>query len=250
MGAQANTLRLVEVTAETNRTVLVVDDEEIVRDVVVRYLERDGFNTLEAGDGNVARDLIEEHGDGISLVVLDLMLPGIGGLELCSWIRSRSDLPVIMLTARSDETDRIVGLELGADDYLGKPFSPRELSARARSVLRRAGAPALAAVESQPAEPIEFGDLVINPVSREVMRDGQPLKLTAREFDLLAFLAANPGEVFSREQLMARVWGYAAAFDTGTVSVHIRRLREKVESDPSAPRHIQTVWGMGYRFDR
>jgi DNA-binding response OmpR family regulator len=236
--------------AEQLQTVLVVDDEAIVRDVVVRYLERDGFRTLQAGDGLQARELIERHEDSLALVVLDLMLPGVSGLELCSWIRSRGDLPVIMLTARSEETDRIVGLELGADDYLGKPFSPRELSARVRSVLRRSGSATRAGAGATAAEPIEFGEFTLNPTARELRRGETPVRLTAREFDLLEFLAGHPGEVFSRDQLMARVWGYDAAFDTGTVSVHIRRLREKIEHDPSKPRHITTVWGTGYRFDR
>ncbi len=233
------------------QTVLVVDDEEIVRDVVVRYLERDGFGTLQAADGAAARELIETHGDDLSLVVLDLMLPYISGLELCAWIRQRGNLPVIMLTARSEETDRIVGLELGADDYLGKPFSPRELAARVRSVLRRSGATGAEDASSPSArEPLKFADVEINPVSREAQRGGRQLKLTTREFDLLEFLVRHPGEVFSRDQLMARVWGYQAAFDTGTVSVHVRRLREKIEPDPSKPRYLQTVWGHGYRFDQ
>jgi DNA-binding response OmpR family regulator len=221
-------------------TVLVVDDEPIVRDVVVRYLERDGYRTLEAADGNRARELVEEHSP--NLVVLDLMLPGTDGLALCRWIRSKSRLPVIMLTARGEEADRIVGLELGADDYVTKPFSPRELVARVRSVLRRA------AIDGSPKVPLAFGELQLDPDAREVWKAGRPLQLTTKEFDLLYFLAANPRHVFSRDQLMARVWGYSAALDTGTVTVHIRRLREKVEDDPSRPRHLQTVWGVGYRF--
>ena len=221
-------------------TVLVVDDEPIVRDVVVRYLERDGYRTLEAADGNRARELVEEHSP--NLVVLDLMLPGTDGLALCRWIRSKSRLPVIMLTARGEEADRIVGLELGADDYVTKPFSPRELVARVRSVLRRA------AIDGSPRVPLAFSDLQLDPDAREVWKAGRPLQLTTKEFDLLYFLAANPRHVFSRDQLMARVWGYSAALDTGTVTVHIRRLREKVEDDPSRPRHLQTVWGVGYRF--
>jgi two-component system response regulator ResD len=222
-------------------TVLVVDDEPIVRDVIVRYLRRDGFAVLEAGDGERARELIES-GDP-SLVVLDIMLPGIDGLELCRWIRGRSELPVILLTARGEEADRIVGLELGADDYVTKPFSPRELSARVRSVLRRSDR------RVAPAERLDFGELVLDAASREVTRAGRPLTLTAREFDLLWFLASNPRRVFSRSHLMDRVWGHAPALDTGTVTVHIRRLREKLESDPAKPRHLQTVWGVGYRFD-
>ncbi len=222
-------------------TVLVVDDEPIVRDVVVRYLQRDGFTTLEAGDGDTARDLIENGDPG--LVVLDVMLPGTDGLELCRWIRSRSDLPVILLTARGEEADRIVGLELGADDYVTKPFSPRELAARVRTVLRRSGN------TSARAEQLEFDDLTIDGASRIVTRDGEPVTLTAREFDLLWFLASNPRRVFSRSHLMDRVWGHAPALDTGTVTVHIRRLREKLEADPAHPAHLQTVWGVGYRFD-
>jgi DNA-binding response OmpR family regulator len=222
-------------------TVLVVDDEPIVREVVVRYLRRDGFATLEAGDGDDARELIVTHEP--SLVVLDVMLPGTDGLELCRWIRGRSDLPVILLTARGEEADRIVGLELGADDYVTKPFSPRELSARVRTVLRRSG--------GAPIEPerLAFGDVVLDGASREVTKTGERVSLTAKEFDLLWFLASHPRRVFSRDQLMDRVWGYEAALDTGTVTVHIRRLREKVETDPGRPVHLQTVWGVGYRFD-
>ncbi len=221
-------------------TVLVVDDEPIVREVVVRYLEREGYKTLEAGDGNLARSLIERHAP--SLVVLDVMLPGTDGLELCRWIRGNSDLPVIMLTARGEEADRIVGLELGADDYVTKPFSPRELTARVRTVLRRVS-PAAAT-----SERLEFDRLTIDPATREVAKDGDVLRLTVKEFDLLRFLASHPRQVFSRDQLMDRVWGYEAALDTGTVTVHVRRLREKIEDDPSHPRYLQTVWGVGYRF--
>jgi DNA-binding response OmpR family regulator len=221
-------------------TVLVVDDEPIVRDVVVRYLRREGYRTLEASDGEHARELLER--DRASLVVLDLMLPGMDGLQLCRWIRERFDLPVIMLTARSEEADRIVGLELGADDYVTKPFSPRELAARVRTVLRR----------TQPSpsrrQRLVFDELVIDGATRDVVVRGRALHLTAREFDLLWFMASHPRQVFSRDQLMAGVWGYEPAFDTGTVTVHIRRLREKLEDDPSKPRYLETVWGVGYRF--
>jgi two-component system, OmpR family, response regulator ResD len=223
------------------QTVLVVDDEPIVRDVVVRYLERDGFRTLTASDGDAARALIEERPP--SLVVLDVMLPGTDGLSLCRWIRSRSSLPVILLTARGEEADRIVGLELGADDYVTKPFSPRELAARVRTVLRRTnGSP-------PPPETIAFGEIALDGASREVKRAGTPVQLTAKEFELLWFLASHPRHVFSRDQLMARVWGYEAAVDTGTVTVHVRRLREKIEADPARPLHLHTVWGVGYRLD-
>jgi DNA-binding response OmpR family regulator len=221
-------------------TVLVVDDEPIVREVVVRYLEREGYATLEAGDGDEARALLE-RGEP-DLVVLDVMLPGTDGLELCRWIRSDSSVPVILLTARGEEADRIVGLELGADDYVTKPFSPRELAARVRAVLRRATPPAGTSAR------LCFDGLVLDAGAREVLRDGEELKLTAKEFDLLWFLASHPRKVFSRDQLMVRVWGYEAALDTGTVTVHVRRLREKIEEHPSHPRLLQTVWGVGYRF--
>ena len=221
-------------------TVLVVDDEPIVRDVVVRYLQRDGFDTLEAGDGDAARAMIESGQP--DLVVLDLMLPGTDGLALCRWIRAGGDLPVIMLTALGEAADRIVGLELGADDYVTKPFSPRELAIRVRNVLKRTEAPPVV------AEMLSFDGLTIDGRTRDVALDGAPLRLTGKEFDLLFFLASNPGEVFSRAQLMERVWGYEAALDTGTVTVHIRRLRSKIERDPSTPRHLETLWGVGYRF--
>jgi DNA-binding response OmpR family regulator len=222
-------------------TVLVVDDEPLVRDVVTRYLEHDGHRVVAAGDGDAARRLIEDEAPG--LVVLDVMLPGeTDGLALCRWIRSSSDLPVILLTARVDEADRIVGLELGADDYVTKPFSPREVATRVKAVLRRA----------RPSKPppgvISVGSVVIDAVGREARRDGEPLDLTAKEFELLWFLASNPNRVFSREQLMQGVWGYAAALETGTVTVHVRRLREKLERDPSQPELLETVWGVGYRL--
>jgi DNA-binding response OmpR family regulator len=221
-------------------TVLVVDDEPIVREVVVSYLKREGYRTLEAGDGDRARELVERESP--DLVVLDLMLPGIDGLSVCRWIRTHSDLPVIMLTARGEEADRIVGLELGADDYVTKPFSPRELAARVRTVLRRATPP------SPLNERLAFEGLEIDAATREVRCDGEAVRLTAKEFDLLWFLASHPRRVFSRDQLMDRVWGYEAALDTGTVTVHVRRLREKIERDASHPRFLETVWGVGYRF--
>jgi DNA-binding response OmpR family regulator len=222
-------------------TVLVVDDEPIVRDVVTRYLRRDGFDTLEAASGEEARAIIESS--ETSLVVLDVMLPGVDGLDLCRWIRASSNVPVILLTARGEEADRIVGLELGADDYVTKPFSPRELAVRVRNIIRRAHATA-------PEEcAFRFGQITVDGAAREVMRSGERVRLTAREFDLLLFLLRHPRRVFSRDQLMSRVWGYEAAVDTGTVTVHIRRLREKVEADPAHPRYLETVWGVGYRFN-
>jgi DNA-binding response OmpR family regulator len=221
-------------------TVLVVDDEPTVRDVVVRYLEQAGYRALQAADGNRARLLLEQESP--SLVILDLMLPEIDGLSLCRWIRSRSTLPVIMITALGEEADRLAGLELGADDYMTKPFSPRELVARVKAVLRR--------VEpSQPtAERLELGSLLIDAGRREARKNGSPLRLTTLEFDLLWFLANNPDHVFSRDELMERVWGYTSELDTGTVTVHVRRLREKIEDDPARPRHLETVWGSGYRW--
>jgi DNA-binding response OmpR family regulator len=221
-------------------TVLVVDDEPLVRDVVTRYLERDGHRVLTAESGDAARSLIER--ERLSLVLLDVMLPGeTDGLALCRWIRSSSELPVILLTARVDEADRIVGLELGADDYVTKPFSPRELATRVKTVLRRACS------ARPPREHVSVGPLELDAARREAVRDGEPLALTAKEFDLLWFLASNAGRVFSRDQLMHSVWGYSAALDTGTVTVHVRRLREKLERDPSRPELLETVWGSGYR---
>jgi DNA-binding response OmpR family regulator len=221
-------------------TVLVVEDEATVRDVVVRYLRQAGYEAVEASDLDEARDVL--RGGSPSLVVLDLMLPGGSGLELCREIRASSELPVIMLTARADEADRIVGLELGADDYVTKPFSPRELTARVGTVLRRSKPP------TDQQGRMVFEGLEIDTSAREVVADGQPVQLTAKEFDLLAFLARHPRRVFSRRQLMDAVWGYEAALDTGTVTVHIRRLREKIEKDPANPRWIETAWGIGYRF--
>jgi DNA-binding response OmpR family regulator len=220
--------------------VLIVDDEAIVRDVVSRYLIRDGFTILQAADGESARQILERETP--ALVVLDVMLPGIDGLTLCRWIRDRSDVPVILLTARGEESDRIVGLELGADDYVTKPFSPRELAVRVRAVLRRTAAAPTS------AGPVLIGALVIDPRSREVTKDGEGLRLTIKEFDLLWLLASSPNRVFSRDVLMRRVWGYEASIDTGTLTVHVRRLREKIEDDPSQPRHLETVWGAGYRL--
>ena len=224
----------------TMTSVLVVEDEPVVREVVVRYLRNAGYATSEAADGLEAQRMLEAETP--SLVILDVMLPGIDGLELCRWLRARDSVPIIMLTARGEEADRIVGLELGADDYVTKPFSPRELIARARSVLRRSDA------ISTSGERLEVGELTIDPRTREVARAGTFLTLTPREFDLLWFFASNPRLVFSREQLMDNVWGYHEANDTGTITVHVRRLREKIERDPSSPEHIETVWGVGYRF--
>jgi len=228
------------VTMTTMKTILVVDDEPIVRDVVAKYLRHEGFRTVEAAESDTAKALFELESP--SLVVLDVMMPGTDGLSFCRWIRARSDTPVILLTALGEEADRIVGLELGADDYITKPFSPRELTARVKTVLRRSGRP-------QPREErIVVGDLEIDAGTRGVTKAGTALRLTAREFDLLWFLATNPKRVFSRTHLLDRVWGDDGDRDSSTVTVHMRRLREKVERDPSQPRLLETVWGVGYRL--
>ena len=221
-------------------TVLVVDDEPVVRDVLARYLEQAGFTTLQAGNGDEARRLFEAQRP--SLVLLDLMLPGVDGLSLCKWIRARSRTPLIMVSALAEEEDRLHGLELGADDYLTKPFSPREVVARVRAVLRRV------APYGPTAETIETGSLRLDFRRREAFKHGRRLDLTGREFELLWFLATNPDRAFTRDDLMRQVWGYTSALDTGTVTVHVRRLRSKIEDDPSNPRHLETVWGAGYRF--
>ncbi|HZB78802.1 MAG TPA: response regulator transcription factor [Actinomycetota bacterium] len=223
--------------------VLVVDDEPMVREVLARYLSREGFDVDAAEDGEQA---LIRHAEGApDLVLLDLMLPRVDGYEVFRRIRERAATPVIMLTARGEETDRIVGLELGADDYVTKPFSPREVVARVRAVLRRG-------VESEPGEPtvIEHGDLSIDHGRREVRVRGDVVKLTRKEFDLLEFLASKPGVTFTRTQLLEDVWDFAWDGDTATVTVHVRRIREKIEDDPSEPKRLVTVWGVGYRFEQ
>lgn len=220
--------------------VLVVDDEPMVLEVVSRYLEREGFRVDTATDGGQAARLLKDRPP--DLVVLDLMIPQIDGLDLLQEIRRDGDLPVIVLTAKGDEGDRVLGLELGADDYVVKPFSPRELAARVRSVLRRSRSPLSDAR-------MVFGALRIDPATREVAVEGRVVELTAREFDLLAFLASSPRQVFSRGQLLDRVWGSSLEWqDPSTVTVHIGRIRHKIEPDPQEPRWIGTVWGVGYRF--
>jgi DNA-binding response OmpR family regulator len=223
--------------------VLVVDDEPTVRDVVSRYLELGGYRVAVAGDGQEALRLALSTQAPPDLVVLDLMLPGMDGLEVCRRLRASAPIPIVMLTARGHEADRIVGLELGADDYVVKPFSPRELVARIRSVLRRArGDPA-----AQQGR-VYAGDVMIDPATREAEVAGHPVALTAREFELLLFLVRHPRQVFTRGQLLQQVWEYTWLGDTSTVTVHTRRLREKVEDNPSDPQRIQTVYGVGYRF--
>ncbi|MCW5849385.1 MAG: response regulator transcription factor [Anaerolineae bacterium] len=229
----------------SGETVLVVDDEPSILEVVELYLRQEGFRVVTAPDGPAALQAARRQRP--DLVVLDLMLPGMSGLEVCRTLRGESTppLPVIMLTARGSETDRVVGLELGADDYVVKPFSPRELVARVKAVLRRTTPPP--AASGTPA--LTFGDLRIEPTTRQVTLEGKPVILTAREFDLLHFLAQHPNQVFTRDQLMDHVWGYEVAGDTSTVTVHVRRLREKIEADPTHPQHVLTVWGVGYKFD-
>ncbi len=221
--------------------VLVVDDEPMVREVITAYLQRDGFRVTSVADGAAALRILETARP--DLLVLDLMLPKVDGLSVLARLRKTADVPVIVLTARSEEPDRVLGLELGADDYVVKPFSPRELVARVHSVLRR--------TRPMPsAERIVHGALVIDGPSREVTVDGERVPLTAREFDLLAFLAAAPRQVFSRAALLERVWDSSPAYqDPSTVTVHIRRLRQKIEAEPDQPRHLVNVWGVGYRFD-
>ena len=232
-----------DVANATNTRVLVVEDDETVAEVVRRYLEREGYDVHAVADGRSALARFDDV--GADVVVLDIMLPGIDGLEVCRELRSRSPVPVIMLTALGEEADRIMGLEIGADDYISKPFSPRELVARIKSVLRRAGGP-LAIVPHQ--DVLEAGGLFVEVGARAVTIDGKPIMLTVREFDLLVFLMSHPRQVFTREDLLERVWGYTFG-DKSTVTVHVRRLREKIEADPSNPAHLATVWGIGYRFD-
>ena len=224
------------------QSILVVDDEHTIRDVIRRYLERDGFTVREAADGQTALREIEENLP--DLIVLDLMLPGVDGLAITRHIRQRHTVPIIMLTAKGETSDRIYGLDLGADDYVAKPFSPQELVSRIRAVLRRSNESAL-----PQQSPLEFDGLRIDPATRIVTVRGGEVTLTAKEFDLLGFLARHPRQVFTRSQLLDHVWGYEFEGDSSTITVNIRRLREKIERDPSQPRHILTAWGVGYKFE-
>ena len=224
--------------------VLVVDDEPMVTEVLGRYLQREGFDVDLAADGEEAVRLARAQRP--DLVVLDLMLPKLDGLEVCRTLRRDSEVPIIILTAKGEEMDRIVGLELGADDYVVKPFSPRELLARVKAVLRRGS---LRSQHPDSGVDLRFGSLRINPKSRAVEVRDTKVALTAKEFDLLYFLASSPGQVFTRDQLMDHVWDFAYAGDASTVTVHIRRLREKVEADPERPTFLKTVWGVGYKFE-
>jgi DNA-binding response OmpR family regulator len=221
--------------------VLVVDDDATVRDVVGRYLDEAGYQVDLAADGPTGLRAARERGP--DAVVLDLMLPGMTGLDVCRELRRDDErLPIVMLTALGEEDDRVLGLELGADDYVTKPFSPRELVLRIGSVLRRA----------RPVDPtgsvLADGALRVDPAARSAELDGAPLALTTREFDLLAYLLAHPGRAYTRAELLAEVWGWEFG-DQSTVTVHVRRLREKIETDPTRPRRIATIWGTGYRYD-
>ena len=224
--------------------ILVVEDEASIAEVVSLYLKRAGYTVQVAGDGRQAMDLFERQMP--DFVILDLMLPEVDGLSLTRWLRDRSNVPIIMLTARREEIDRITGLEMGADDYVVKPFSPQELVSRVRAVMRRLGRDRS---ETGSDQSLEFGGLTIDPRSRVVTVSGLPVELTAKEFDMLYLLAQHPKQVFTREQLLERVWGGALYIDPGTVTVHVRRLREKIEIDPSHPAHLLTVWGVGYKFE-
>jgi len=224
------------------RTVLVVDDEAMVREVVCAYLDREGFSTIEAIDGEAAlRQVAERDPD---LIVLDVMLPKLDGFSVISELRKHTQVPVILLTARAEEVDRVLGLELGADDYVVKPFSPRELAARVRSVLRRTTTP------ERRTTTLEFDGLTIDGRTRDVLLNGESVDMPPMEFDLLMHLASSPRQVFSRGQILDHVWGSSTDWqDPSTVTVHVRRLRQKIEKDADDPQRILTVWGRGYRFE-
>jgi DNA-binding response OmpR family regulator len=228
--------------AMDKKSILIVEDEPSIAEVVSLYLQRAGFQTRHASDGKTAMTLVEEQIP--ELAIIDIMLPEIDGLSLTRWLRDRSNIPIIMLTARREEVDRIAGLEMGADDYVVKPFSPQELVSRVRAVLRR-----IHREEDNTEKPLTHGDLSIDPEKRLVTLAGHEISLTSREFDLLWLLAQHPRQVFSRQQLLERVWGVSEYIDPGTVTVHLRRLREKIEKDASQPTRLVTVWGVGYKFE-
>lgn len=228
----------------TNGTkILVIEDEPSIAEIVNLYLRRAGYTVEVMQDGQAALDSLSA---GLpDLVILDLMLPGLDGLSITRWLRDRSDVPIIMVTARREESDRIAGLEMGADDYVVKPFSPQELVSRVRAVLRRTRLSS----EDNAEKPTTLGEITINPSTRMVNLRDQEIILTAREFDMLWLLIRHPRQVFTRDQLLERVWGISEYIDPGTVTVHVRRLREKIENDPSNPSHLLTVWGVGYKFE-
>ncbi|MBF6590643.1 MAG: response regulator transcription factor [Ktedonobacterales bacterium] len=231
--------------AAAPRRVLIVDDEPSIREVLTHYLTRVGYEVVQAADGPEALRLATARPP--DLVVLDLMLPGLDGLEVCRRLRAWSAVPIVMLTARGEQEDILRGFGLGADDYVTKPFSPREVVVRVQAIMRRIEATTVPAMALDGA--VRFGSLVIQPPLRRAERDGQVLDLTAKEFDLLHFLTSHPNLVFTRQQLLDHVWGYDYFGDASTVTVHIHRLREKVETDPAHPRHLKTVWGVGYKFE-
>jgi DNA-binding response OmpR family regulator len=224
-------------------TILVVEDEPSIREVVSLYLGRAGYNVTVVSDGEAALETLTRQLP--DLVILDLMLPKVDGLAITRWLRERGDTPIIMLTARREEQDRIAGLEMGADDYVVKPFSPQELVSRVRAVLRRTQG----SLSASGDRPLVYGDLQIDPHTRLVHVAGEEESLTAKEFDLLWTMARHPRQVFTRDQLLDLVWGLTEYIDPSTVTVHVRRLREKIEVDPGNPAHVQTVWGVGYRFE-
>jgi DNA-binding response OmpR family regulator len=228
------------------KTILVVEDEASIAEVVSLYLKRAGYSVLIAPDGRQAMNMFDRQQP--DFVILDLMLPEVDGLSLTRWLRDRSDIPIIMLTARREEMDRITGLEMGADDYVIKPFSPQELVSRVRAVMRRLGRDVERDAEEN-ERTLSFEDLSVDPRSRVVTVKSSPIELTAKEFDMLYLLARHPKQVFTREQLLERIWGGAQYIDPGTVTVHVRRLREKIEDDPSKPIRLLTVWGVGYKFE-
>lgn len=227
----------------TAELILVVEDEPSIAEVVGLYLRRSGYEVDFARDGLEAQNKIESRSP--DLILMDLMLPIIDGFELTRWLRDHSDTPIIMLTARRDEVDRIAGLEMGADDYILKPFSPQEVVSRVRAVLRRSKPQTDEAAE----QPLSFPSMVIDPQTRLVTIDDEEITLTAKEFDTLWLLAQHPRQVFTRNHVLERVWGISDYIDPSTVTVHIRRLREKIEPDPSDPQHLITVWGVGYKFE-
>lgn len=226
------------------KSILIVEDEPSIAEVVALYLQRAGFHTRHASDGKTAMTLVEEQTP--ELAIIDIMLPEIDGLSLTRWLRDRSNLPIIILTARREEADRITGLELGADDYVVKPFSPQELVSRVRAVLRRTGREG---GDADANHTLTFENLTVDPTSRTVTMAGKEIMLTAKEFDMLYLLASHPRQVYTRDQLLERIWGMTEYIDPGTVTVHVRRLREKIETDPSTPSLILTVWGVGYKFE-
>lgn len=223
--------------------ILVVEDEPSIAEVVSLYLRRAGFRVLIAQDGQIALEVLAHQIP--DLLILDLMLPRVDGFELTRWLRDKSDAPIIMLTARREEADRIAGLEMGADDYVIKPFSPQELVSRVRAVLRRSRSHSPQGKDST----LMFRDLQIDPHTRLVISQGEEKTLTAKEFDMLWLMASHPRQVFTRQQLLERIWGLSDYIDPGTVTVHVRRVREKIEADPSNPVHVLTVWGVGYKFE-